>query len=55
MLEFHHLKPYALGGEATVEGIEIRCRVHNLHEAELVFGPRTPLARERLAYHGGSG
>jgi len=55
MLEFHHLKPYALGGEATVEGIELRCRRHNLHEAELVFGPRIPIAREPLTRCEGSG
>jgi hypothetical protein len=38
-LEFHHLKPYALGGDATVENIQLRCRSHNAHEARLYFGP----------------
>lgn len=28
-VEFHHLQPYAVGGEATVENIELRCRAHN--------------------------
>jgi hypothetical protein len=38
-LEFHHLKPYAVGGEATVDNIEVRCRAHNAYEAELFYGP----------------
>ncbi|HEV7501791.1 MAG TPA: hypothetical protein VGQ33_17365, partial [Vicinamibacteria bacterium] len=38
-LEFHHIFPYALGGQATVENISLRCRRHNQYEAELVFGP----------------
>src|SRR5439155_3269574 len=25
-LEFHHVEPYAVGGEATVENISLRCR-----------------------------
>jgi hypothetical protein len=39
-LEFHHIEPYAAGGEATVENISLRCRRHNGHEAELFFGAR---------------
>src|SRR5213593_2175018 len=34
-LEFHHVEPYAVGGEATVENISLRCRAHNGHEAGL--------------------
>ena len=46
-LEFHHIRPYALGGQATVDNISLRCRRHNQYEAELVFGPRgTSLVRE---------
>ena len=41
-LEFHHVRPYAQGGEATVENIALRCRAHNAYEAELVFGRRVP-------------
>lgn len=37
-LEFHHVVPYANGGEATVANIELRCRAHNAHEARLFFG-----------------
>jgi hypothetical protein len=36
-LEFHHIRPYARGGLATVENISLRCRRHNRYEAELVF------------------
>ena len=34
-LEFHHLVPFAVGGAATVENVELRCRAHNTHEASL--------------------
>jgi hypothetical protein len=40
-LEFHHVRPYALGGPTTAENISLRCRRHNQYEAELIFGPRT--------------
>jgi len=36
-LEFHHVKPYTVGGEATVQNIELRCRSHNQYEARLYF------------------
>jgi hypothetical protein len=41
-LEFHHREPYAIGGEATSANISLRCRAHNLLEAERAFGPRPP-------------
>jgi len=37
-LEFHHVQPFASGGEATADNIELRCRAHNSYEAELYFG-----------------
>ena len=37
-LEFHHVQPFAAGGPATVENIELRCRAHNVYEAELASG-----------------
>jgi hypothetical protein len=44
-LEFHHAnEPYAFGGEATVENISLRCRAHNVYEAELIFGPYDPFS-----------
>jgi len=37
-LEFHHVVAFALGGQATVENIALRCRAHNQFEARLEFG-----------------
>ena len=36
-LEYHHRQPFAAGGKATVENIELRCRAHNAYEAQLFF------------------
>jgi 5-methylcytosine-specific restriction endonuclease McrA len=46
-LEFHHAVPFAAGGSATTDNIQLRCRAHNSYEAELFFGPL--LAREEAA------
>jgi len=51
-LELHHVVPYAVSGEATVETIELRCRAHNLYEAELDFGPSVRQRRAQRAYPG---
>ena len=37
-LELHHVKPFAVGGEANAANIELRCRAHNGHEADVFFG-----------------
>ena len=37
-IEFHHIVPFAWGGETTVENLELRCRTHNGYEGELIFG-----------------
>jgi HNH endonuclease len=37
-LEFHHVKPYAAGGDATIDNIQLRCRPHNSYEAEVHHG-----------------
>ena len=37
VLELHHVTPFAAGGQATVENIELRCRAHNAYEAEVYF------------------
>lgn len=37
-LELHHVVPFADGGEATAENIQLRCRAHNAYEAELHLG-----------------
>jgi hypothetical protein len=39
LIEFHHLVPYAIGGEATARTIALRCRAHNGHEVDRAFGP----------------
>ena len=44
-LEFHHVAPYATGGAATADNIQLRCRAHNQYEARLFFGDT--LVRER--------
>ena len=36
-VEFHHVRPYAAGGEATVENIQLRCHRHNSYEARAFF------------------
>lgn len=43
-LEFHHVVPYADGGESVVENLELRCRAHNAYEFDRWSG--TLLARE---------
>jgi hypothetical protein len=37
-VEFHHLTPFARGGQHTVEEITLRCRAHNAFQAELDYG-----------------
>ena len=37
-LEFDHIVPVALGGEATVDNLRLLCGPHNQHMAELAFG-----------------
>lgn len=52
-LEFHHIQPHAVGGAAVAENIALRCRAHNLHEAEAYVGRHLPLlVRERQPRYG---
>jgi len=37
-LEFDHIKPFALGGMATLENLRLRCKAHNQLAALGVFG-----------------
>jgi hypothetical protein len=37
-LELHHVQPFAEGGPATLENIELRCRAHNAYESAHYFG-----------------
>jgi hypothetical protein len=51
-LEYHHLVPYAEDGPPTAVNIELRCRAHNVYEAEVHFGPEVVAAarsRQRKA------
>jgi 5-methylcytosine-specific restriction endonuclease McrA len=45
-LQFDHVTPVALGGTSTAADLRLRCRPHNLLEAERVFG-RTHMERFR--------
>ena len=47
-VQFHHLDPYGVGGEPTVENIQLRCRAHNAYEGELFYGHGRPMERRTL-------
>src|SRR5204863_6735214 len=52
-LEYHHVVPFAAGGEMSAKNLELRCRAHNQYEADLYFGPlQVPLVREARAAYG---
>jgi hypothetical protein len=53
-LEFHHIDPYAIGGETTSANLSLRCRAHNVHEAERLFGLFVP-TREEVSLRGDHG
>ena len=38
-VEFHHVDPFAVGGLANGDNIQLRCRAHNAYEAQLYFDP----------------
>jgi hypothetical protein len=48
-LEFHHVVAYAKGGATTAGNLELRCRAHNLYEAEQEFGAHAMSVRTRLS------
>ena len=53
LLQFHHKVPFAAGGTATVDNIELRCASHNRYEAELYFGADYPwLVRDAVTPYG---
>jgi hypothetical protein len=54
LLEFHHVRPYAAGGEATVGNIQLRCRRHNQYEARVAFD-KEPRHAGRDVLPGGGG
>jgi len=51
-LEFHHVIPFAEGGETTAGNLELRCRAHNAYEAAQHFG--TLFVREEHGLYGPS-
>ncbi len=50
-LEFDHMKPVALGGEATTENVRLLCRKHNQLEAERRLGVDLMKSRRDAAKH----
>jgi len=50
-LEFHHVIPYAAGGQPTAENIQLRCRAHNGYEADLFYGPGKRRTRGDVVGH----
>jgi 5-methylcytosine-specific restriction endonuclease McrA len=51
-LEYHHVVPFAAGGETSARNLELRCRAHNQYEADQYFGPgHMPLLREQRAVY----
>ncbi len=54
-LEFDHVQPVVLGGQATVANLRLRCRAHNQLTAEQAFGARHMEARREKAARASSG
>ena len=47
-LEYHHVVPFADGGETTADNLQLRCRAHNAYEGERWFGvDQSDVVRER--------
>ena len=52
-LEYHHVIPFADGGETDVSNLQLRCRAHNRFEAERWSGPlEEDLLREANPIYG---
>ncbi len=52
LLEFDHVVPFARGGEASVQGLRLRCRAHNQFEAERAFGAEFMRGKRETARQG---
>jgi hypothetical protein len=52
-LEWHHVVPFARGGRATVDNVQLRCRAHNQYEAVAEFGDRAVREGILAAIRGG--
>lgn len=46
-VEFHHVQPYATGGETSAKNIEMRCRAHNGFEWERHLNAETEALMHR--------
>jgi hypothetical protein len=50
-LEYHHVVPYADGGETTAGNLELRCRAHNQYDFDLWSrAPSSNMREERLLW-----
>ena len=50
-LEFHHLKPFALGGDHRPSNLTLRCTAHNALAAEEDFGRELVAERKTSLAH----
>jgi hypothetical protein len=50
-LEFHHLTPFAAGGEHAVSNLTLRCTAHNALAAEEDFGRQLVEEKKRASAH----
>ena len=46
-IEYDHIHPWSLGGENTVENLELLCRKHNLEKGDRVYAPSLEHFAER--------
>ena len=53
-LEFHHVRPYEVGGPGTADNISLRCRAHNQYEADVYFAPSRAARADRVAIRPGA-
>ena len=54
LLEFHHVRPWAVGGPPTLDNIALRCRAHNAYEAAAYFGPIRAAMSEDIRIRSGT-
>lgn len=46
-LEFHHRRPFGLGGDHSVPNVRLMCRAHNAYLAECDYGRETMASHRR--------
>jgi hypothetical protein len=51
-LEFHHRRPFGLGGDHDPQNIALMCRIHNQYLAECDYG-KSAMTRHRRSGKGG--